>query len=454
MGTYNVTMQKPRHARRGGSGSLEVIIGFGLVLLIGTILLSLPWAAEDRTATHPFDALFTAVSALCVTGLVLFDTQSHWSFFGEAVLVVLFQIGGLGYMMGTSLLLWLLGRQLGLRDRYMLSRYYGAPSMGETLHFARNIALFALIFEVGGMIALYIAFVSEDVGAGTAVWWSIFHAVSAFNNAGFSITGADLLPFVNDAPVLLIVSTLIVFGGIGAVPVLALIRRRSFGRLPLDSKLIYLTTAVLLVVATVYFLVIEGDNPATLGRADGAHRPLVAFFQAVTPRTAGFSAVDINSMHDESKFFHMTLMLIGGAAGGTAGGIKVGTFAILGFAMYAALRGSSEVRALGRSVPLQVVFQAVTIALLAVGVAFLASLWLLVTTDEAQGIDVVFDVLSAIGTVGLSTGVTERASRVAQAVLIPAMLLGRFGPLLLVLEMTRRRHKSTFRAPEDSIRLG
>lgn len=454
MGTYTVTMQRPRRARRVGSGSLQVIAGFGLILLIGTVLLTLPWAAEDRTATHPFDALFTAVSALCVTGLVVFDTQTHWSFFGEAVILLLFQIGGLGYMLGTSLILWLLGRQLGLRDRYMLRRYYGAPSMGETLHFARNIALFAFTFELVGIVALYIAFVSEGVAFDTAVWWSVFHAISAFNNAGFNVTGADLYMFVNDIPVLMIVSTLIVFGGIGAVPMLALQRRRSFRRLPLDSKLIYLTTAGLLVVATVFIMTIEWDNAATLGQADTLHRPFVAFFQAVVPRTAGFSAIDINAMYDESKFFHMTLMLIGGAAGGTAGGIKVGTFIILGFAMVAALRGSQEVRALGRSVPLQVVLQALTITLLAIAVAFVVALWLLVTTDDMAGIDIVFDTLSALGTVGLSTGVTENASRLAQAILIPAMLLGRFGPLLLVLEMTGRRHKSTFRAPEDSIRLG
>jgi len=453
MGTYNVTLRKPRGARGVGSGSLQIIAGFGLILLVGTIFLGLPWAAADRTATHPFDALFTAVSALDVTGLVVVDTQEHWSFFGEAVILVLIQVGGLGYMMGTSLILWLLGRELGLRDRYMLRRYYGAPSMGETLHFVRNVGLFALVFEAAGIVALYIAFVAQGVGAGTAVWWSIFHAISAFNNAGFNVTGADLMPFVNDAPVLLIVSTLVIFGGIGAIPVLALVQRRSFRRLPLDSKLIYLATAGLLVVATTFILAVEWDNSATLGQAGAWQRPVVAFFQAAMPRTAGFSAIDIGALNDESKLFTIILMLIGGAAGSTAGGIKVGTFIILGFTMAAALRGSSEIRALGRSVPVQVVLQALTITLLAIALAFVVALWLLVTQDM-QGIDIVFDTLSAIGTVGLSTGVTESATRTGQAILIPAMLLGRFGPLLLVLEMTRRRHKSTFRVPEDSIRLG
>jgi trk system potassium uptake protein len=453
MGTYNVTLRKPGRARGPGSGSLQIIGGVGFILLLGTVLLSLPIAAADGEATRPFDALFTAVSALCVTGLVVVDTQEHWSFFGEVVILFLFQIGGLGYMLGTSLVLWLLGRQLGLRDRYMLRLYYGAPSMGETLAFARNVALFALTIEAIGIAALYIAFVAQGVDPDTAVWWSIFHAVSAFNNAGFNVTGADLVPFVNDAPVLLVVSALVILGGIGAIPVLALLRRRSIRRLPLDSKIIYLTTGILLAVGTVFMMVVEWDNQATLGTADTWHRPILAFFQTAVPRTAGFSAIEVVDFHDESKFFQMALMLIGGAAGSTAGGIKVGTFALLGFAMFATLRGTTEVRALGRSVPIAIVFQAITIALLGIAVAFIISVALLYT-ETMPDIDILFDALSAVGTVGLSTGVPQAATDAGRGIFIVAMILGRFGPLLLVLEMTRRRHKSTFRAPEDSIRLG
>lgn len=453
MGSHTMDLERPEPARRPGSGAFTVVGGFGAILLIGTILLTLPISTESGDWAHPYDAFFTAVSALCVTGLVVVETQTHWSFWGELWILLLFQAGGLGYMLGTSLALWVMGRRLGLRDTYMLRMYYGAPSMGEAFQFVKRVALFALVFEVTGALVLWVAFVTQGIAPLEAVWWSIFHAVSAFNNAGFNVTGNDLVDFRNDAPVLLTVTTLVVAGGLGAVPVLALVGRRSLRRLPLDAKLIFLTTGALLAVGTGFLMAVEWNNPDTLGSSDVAHRPILAFFQAAVPRTAGFSAIDVVDLNDESKFFEMALMLIGGAAGSTAGGIKVGTFALLFFAIFAAVRGRSEVLALGRRVPPGVILQAVSIVLLGIAVAFLVSLALLSSTD-ARDIDVLFESLSAVGTVGLSTGVTGDANSFARAVLIVAMILGRFGPLLLVLEMNRPRQQSTFRLPDDSIRMG
>jgi trk system potassium uptake protein TrkH len=413
----------------------------------------LPQASADGESTRSLDALFTAVSALCVTGLVVVDTQTHWSFFGEVVIAVLMQVGGLGYMVGTTMVLWVLGRRLGVRDQQMLRLYHGAPSMGEALSFARTVALFALVFEVAGIIALYLAFVAADVPASTSVWWAVFHSISAFNNAGFNITAADLNPFINDPAIILTITVLLVAGGIGSVPVVVLLRERSVRRLPLDSKLIFATVGALLVLGTLFIGVAEWNNEDTLGRAEPEQRPVVAFFQAATPRTAGFSAVDVASMSDESKFMQVGLMFIGGSAGSTAGGIKVGTFSVLFIAILATLWGREEIVGLGRRVPFMVIRQALTVALLFVAALFTLTVVLMSASDFAF-LDVLFEAQSALSTVGLSTGITAGFGDTGRIALIVGMLVGRFGPLILVLEMTRPRTASPIRYPQDGIRLG
>jgi trk system potassium uptake protein TrkH len=452
-GTQNVVMRRSAAARTAGTGSVSVLGGFALVIGVGTVFLTLPFASESRTWTHAYDAFFTAVSAVCVTGLVVFDTESHWSFAGEAAIATLIVMGGLGYMMGTSVLFWALGRRFGLRDTYMLRLYYGAPTLGETFRFARRIAAYAAVVQATGAIALYVALVASGEGFRDAIWMAVFHAVSAFNNAGFNVTGNDLISYAENPAILLIVSALVIFGGIGAVPVFAVIERRSFRKLPLDAKLILATTGTLLAVGTALLLAWEWTNKDTLGGVAVADRPVLAFFQAAVPRTAGFSAIDIVHLRDESKFFLMPLMLIGGAAGSTAGGIKVGVFSLLFFAIIAVMRGRTDVMAFGRLVPTPVILRALAVALLGVAVAFGICLALLTATDF-RDIDVLFESLSAVGTVGLSTGVTQGANDAGRAILILGMLLGRFGPLLLVLEMARRPSTTLYKVPEDSIRLG
>lgn len=453
MGSHMINLEPSTPASRPGSGGLAVAAGFSVVLLIGTLLLCLPFSSAEGEWTHPYDAFFTAVSAICVTGLTVVDTGSHWSTWGHIWILLLIQAGGLGYLMGTSLILWMIGRRLGVRDQYMLRVYYGAPSMSETLSFARRIAMYALGFQFVGATFLWFSFVLAGMAWDTASWWSVFHSVSAFNNAGFSITGNDLLDYRENAPVLLTISGLVVLGGIGAVPVLTLVQRRSFRNLPLDAKLIFGTTGILLTLGTLFLMAVEWSNSETLGGSEPIHRPVLAFFQAVVPRTAGFTAVDIQDLTDESKFLEMALMFIGGAAGSTAGGIKVGTFALLFFAMLAGMRGREQTIALGRRIPHAVILQALTLVLLAIAVVFAICI-LLLWSSSYRDIDVMFEALSAAGTVGLTTGVTGDANAFGRAVLIIAMLLGRFGPLLLVLEMNRPRRQPRYRMPEDSIRLG
>ncbi len=429
-----------------------MLLTFGLVILAGTVLLWLPFTDADGQHTTFIEALFTAVSGVCVTGLVVVDTQEHYNFLGEVVILALIQIGGLGYMVGTSLFLWALGRQLGLRDRFMLRQYYGAPSMGETVSFAKRVTIYAVGLEAAGACVLYISFVAAGVGADTAVWWSIFHSLSAFNNAGFNVTGADMNLFVGEPAILLTITALVILGGLGALPVLTFMARRSFRRLPLDHKLIFATTGVLLALGTLFYLLVEWDRE--LSAAQPAERPAVALFQASMPRTAGFSAIDIGEVTDESKLAGMGLMFVGGAAGSTAGGLKVGAFSLLFFALLATIRGREEVTVFRRAVPPMIVRQALALALLFVGAVVAVTMALTLTHDGAPLVDLLFEAVSALSTVGHSAGITADFGTTGRLILVLAMLIGRFGPLVLVLEMNRYHRQPIYKVPQDGIRLG
>ncbi len=438
--------------RAPSNGTFQIAFGFGLILVVGTLLLMLPFASETGNSVGLKDAAFTATSAVCVTGLVLADSQAHWSPLGEVVILLLIQVGGLGYMLGTTLVLWVIGRQIGIRDRHMLRLYYGAPTMKETLGFAKGVAMFTFIFEFAGAIILSFAFMADGVPAKSAWWWGLFHAISGFNNAGFSITGHDLTPYIGNELVLATLIVLLVAGGIGFIPIVTLARRRSWGRLPLDSKLIFATSAVLLVAGAVMVTAVEWQNEDTFGGYPAHDRPMLGLFHSANARTTGFTTVDLGAMRDESKVTTMGLMFVGGAAGSTAGGVKVGAFALLLAVMLATIRGQEQVSLFRRQVPNVIVQQATTLALLHVGLVFCFSLALTFTSSQPF-IDAVFEAISALGTVGYSTAGTVNFGTAGHIVLILAMLFGRFSALLLVLYMSKPRKKVAFQYAVDSVRL-
>ncbi len=444
---------KVRASNPAGSGALRVALGFGLVVLAGTGLLLLPAAAAEGERATLLEALFTTVSAICVTGLVVVDTQAHWSLLGEAVIAIVIHVGGLGYMAGLGILLWMLGRNLGLRDRNLMRLYYGSPSMGEAINFVKTMILYTALFEVAGMIALFAGFTLAGVPASRSVWWSIFHAISAFNVAGFNVSGEDIVPYADDPLVLIPIATLSIAGSVGTVPVIIALRQFNLSHASLDAKLILSGVAAVLLAGALFIAAVEWNNAGTLASVHPGHRPLLAFFQSAM-WTSGLSAVDSGLFRDETKFFESVMMLIGGGAGSPSGGIKVATAAILIYAAVASIRGRPGVVIFGRQVPQSAIRQAGTMTFAFIAFFLVAVVALLAASEELALIDVMYEASSALGTVGWSAGITAEFGTAGKLILILTMLVGRFLPLMLVLQMTRPRRTFETHWPEDGIRQG
>jgi len=435
-----------------------LIIGFAIVIAIGTVILMLPVSSADGTWTRPLDALFTATSAVCVTGLVVLDTGTYWSPFGHVVILALIQVGGFGFMTGSTLLLFLLiGRRTGLRDRILVQASTGVPELGSVTTLVKRIAAFTIIAEVLGALVIAAAFFGEGLDLGQAAWWGVFHSVSAFNNAGFDLTGGfrSLSDYAGDPWILGAIGVLIILGGLGFAIVGDVLAKRRWSRLALETKLVVATSVALIVGGAVAIGAFEWSNPATLGALPEAQRPLNAIFESVTLRTAGFSVLDTSALDEASLFVVMALMFIGGASGSTAGGIKVNTFSILLVVIVSTARGLPSAEAFGRRIQHILIYRALSVALLSIAIVFTIGLLLQVLTPpEMTFVQVMFEAISAVGTVGASTGITPDLPDPARLVTIVAMFMGRLGPLTLVLALTARARPVLARPAVESMRIG
>jgi trk system potassium uptake protein TrkH len=445
--------------------SVAVLIwGFAAIIGIGAILLMLPISSQTHTWTKFPDALFMATSATCVTGLSVVECGEYFSSFGQAVLLVLMQVGGFGFMASATLLLLAFGRSVGLREKLLVGESMGLERLGGLVSLLLGIAFFSIICEGIGAVLLYIRFSQEPGSPGTALWQSIFHAVSAFNNCGLDILGNrnSLANFQDNPLVLLTIAGLIILGGLSFLVVWDVFKKRGFRKLSLDSKMVIAMTAALLILGTVVLLAMEYSNPDTLGPMKPAGKVLSAFFQSVTPRTAGFSVIDIGLMTAFSLFFTIMLMFIGGASGSTAGGVKVNTFGVLLATVWSSLRGREHAEAFGRELRPQQIHRALAVAMLALGLVGVVTLALTITEADSikangepfQFIDVLFETVSAFGTVGLSTGVTLFLTTAGKFIIIVTMFAGRLGPLTLALSLVQGQRVSVYRYPQDQVRIG
>jgi trk system potassium uptake protein len=436
------------------SSTLFLLAGFAGLILLGTILLTFPVSSSSGQFTSPITALFTATSAVCVTGLVVVDTGTYWSTFGQAVLLILFQIGGLGFITGATILLMAFAGRFGLRERLVITESMGLDRLGGLLGVVSKVAVFSLVLEAAGAAIFYFHWLATNDGT-VSLWVSVFHSVSAFNNCGMDIFGGfkSLSDLQGDTLFLMITAILVILGSTSYVVIADVLGKHSFSKLLLDSKMVLIITLVLLAAGTLFIFGMEYSNQVTLGPLSIPSKITVAFFQAVVPRTAGFSAIDISGLKSITLFFVMGLMFIGGAAGSTAGGIKINTIGVLLLTVFSTLKGKSNIEAFGRQLTVSTVYRAVTLFLAYLGIAGLVILLLSIT--EVFTIEqILFETFSALSTVGLTAGVTPELSLAGRFIIISAMFIGRLGPLVLMATMGRRRSMADLDYPHETIRLG
>ena len=434
-------------------------LGFLAVILLGTVLLALPAASRNGKGIGLFDSLFTATSAVCVTGLVAVDTGTTFSLFGQVVLLVLIQVGGLGFMVFATMIMVALGRKISIRGRMLIRESMNGSSLSDLGRLTWLYLLLALGFELVGTAVLSIRFVPL-FGWKHGIWMALFHAVSAFCNAGFDLFGnyASLTAFSGDPLVLLTVAVLIILGGLGFAVILETLRnRQGFRNLSLHTRIVLVTTLSLVLTGTIFYWLAERTNAETLAGCGEGEKVLNAFFQSVTMRTAGFNSFDLSRFRDGSKLFSSVLMMIGASPASTGGGIKTTTFAALVLLMLSVVRGENEVNVARRRLSGDIARRA-----LAVAVLFLTTLvtgTLVITFIENGRFpleDILFEASSAMGTVGVSAIGTPALHPASRAVLLPMMFLGRVGPLTLAFAVAKRQGKlkPLSKYPEERIMIG
>ena len=432
-----------------------VATSFALAIAAGTALLMLPFATITGHSTGPMTALFTATSAICVTGLSTVDTATYWSGFGQVVIMGLIQLGGFGIMTLASLAAVLVSRKLGLRSRLLARTETGALDLGDVRLVLRGVIRFTVLFEVATAVVLGLRFwLAYDEAFPRSIWLGVFHAISAFNNAGFALFSDNLVGFAHDPLVLLTIAAAVVAGGLGFPVWLELTHERfRWKRWSLHTKLTIAMTVLLLVAGAASFLAFEWDNPLTLGPLDGPDTFVNGVFGSVTPRTAGFNSIDYGAANPETVLSTVLLMFVGGGPAGTAGGIKVTTAAVIGLMVWAELRGDPDVSRFGRRIPPTAQRQALSVVVIGLAALFAGNMMLIALSPYDIGVTL-FEAASAFGTVGLTTGITPTLGDPAQLVLIVLMFVGRVGPLTLGTALVLRERERLFRFPEERPIIG
>ncbi|NUT52899.1 MAG: TrkH family potassium uptake protein [Saccharothrix sp.] len=432
-----------------------ITTGFGAVIVIGTALLSLPMMTESGERAHFVDALFTATSAVCVTGLITVDTGGHWSTAGEVVILALIQVGGLGILTLATLFALVVYRRLGLRAQLLAQAETKTLQLRDVRRVVRNVVLFSLVGEVLVAAILTTRFmIGYQQSPGAALYSGVFHSISAFNNAGFSLHVDSLTRYATDPWISLTICAAFIVGVLGFPVVFELVRSwRRPKRWSVLTRITVGTSAALLLIGTIVLIVAEHDNPDTLGPLSGPGKLLAGFFASATTRTAGFNTIDVGKMTTEGWFITDILMFIGGGSAGTAGGIKVTTFGLLAFVMWAEMRGELRVNVGRRRVPETNHRQALAIVLLAIGAVAVATFALLSMTDHSLD-RVLFEVVSAFGTVGMSTGITADLPRAGHVLITVLMFIGRIGPLTLASALALRERGRRYELPEERTIVG
>lgn len=435
------------------------IAAYATIILVGTLLLMLPWVTRDGSATPAQDALFVATSAASVTGLVTVDTYDHWNVAGQVIILLLIQSGGLGFMVGASLVLRLIGRggTRSVRDAVMIQDNIPTLSLREAVDLSRRIVKFTLIVEAAGAVLLA-GYFAREMPFFTAIWHGVFHSVSAFCNAGFDLQGGfrSMAPYRESLWVNAVFILLVSIGSISFIVLSDVWRKREWERFSINSKIVLLSTVVLTGIGFTAFLIAEW-NQSMAASADWS-KPLQALFQSVSGRTAGFATVDFGSVNEFTLFVYIALMFVGGASGSTAGGVKIATVALVVITVLSTLRGQEEPEVYRRRIPVTLVHRAMAVIVIFFTWHFMVTFSLAVTEtlygERPAFVRVFFEAMSAIVTNGLGNGITPFLSTPGKIVISIAMFIGRIGPLMAVYALQRRQSYQPYRYPETSVHIG
>jgi trk system potassium uptake protein len=441
--------------------SRTICLGFITVILVGAFLLMLPFSSVSSGWGDFVTALFMSTSAVCVTGLAVVDPGTYYTGIGQFFLLVLVQVGGLGYMTATTFLLLLLGRRFGLREKMAIQQSLDRQGMSGVVQLVKSIIAVTMIMELTGIFALLPVF-TPQYGLTQGLWFAIFHSVSAFNNAGFALFSDNLIGYATSIPVGIVIPGLIIFGGLGYQVIMEMYlwgRDRLTGSkerlvFPLNFKIAISTTLFLLVGGTLTLLLIEFENPGTLANYNLGEKLMISWFMGVTPRTAGFNTIDYGKMTTAGLFLTTLLMFIGASPGGTGGGIKTTTFRILFSSTKAVLEGKEEVLCYQRRIPVTLVLKAVGVVFGSLTTVVVATMLISLTDPQIDFIRVFFEAVSAFGTVGLSTGITAGLSTLAKLILIATMYIGRVGILLLMSALLGDPTPTAIHYPEENLLVG
>ena len=439
-----------------------ILLSFLITILIGSFLLSLPISSANGKPVSYLDALFTATTSTCVTGLVTLPTFSTWSFFGQAVILLLIQIGGLGVITIMSGVMLLFNRKMGIGERFLIQDAFNLNTMSGLIEFVKNVLFGTLIIETLGAILYMFVFVPEFGTKG--IWISVFNSISAFCNAGLDIIGENsICNYATNPLINIVTSSLVILGGLGYIvwwDVLRVIRKRTpqnkkvFRYLSLHSKIVIAVTSILIICGALLIFVFEYANPLTIGNMALSDKIQVSLFQSITTRTAGFASVPQENLTDPSTVVSMLLMLIGGSPVGTAGGIKTVTVAVLFCSAFATITNKNSASLFGRSISESFVKKAVAVVVAFITICTVSSV-LMLTVCNAPAIDVIYETVSASATVGLSRNLTARLNTFGKIIIIITMYFGRVGPISLAVALGRKKeNQNVISEPTEDLSIG
>ncbi|KGK87846.1 TrkH family potassium uptake protein [Clostridium sp. HMP27] len=430
-------------------------VGFATVILIGAILLNLPIASQNGSRTPFIDCLFVSTSATCVTGLVTVDTGTHWSYFGKTVIMFLIEIGGLGFMSFATLIALLLGKRITLKERLVMQEALNSFSLQGLVKMAKYVLIFTFSIQLAGALLLSTQFIPE-FGLVKGIYYSVFHSISAFCNAGFDLMGEfrSLTPYADNTVIIITIGSLIIIGGLGFYVWQEIYNFKGLRKLSLHSKVALSVTAFLLVTGTILMFIFESNNPGTMKNMSFKGKVLSSFFAAVTPRTAGFNSISTSDMTNAGVFLTIILMFIGGAPGSTAGGIKITTAGVLAMTVISIVKGREDTEIYKKRLAKDTVYKSLSITIIAL-VLIITVIMLLSLTEPSASLEyILYEATSAFGTVGMSLGLTTELSFAGKIIVAFTMYCGRLGPLTVFLALANRVNSNKIKYPEDKILVG